>query len=134
MRLLIAYIFKGKSFQEESSNSGTLSGQYVEDDIDLSALQNVVIYHREKEFFSFLDSVTETSGDQRFRDGAYINCDLRYFNLRFLRDKLGSFDVVLTDPPWRIRGAEKKCSSDGIMNTMFSNSRWQVSSYHASIM
>ncbi|EME26927.1 N6-adenosine-methyltransferase subunit METTL3 [Galdieria sulphuraria] len=114
------------SLLEQSWSSGTLKGQYVEDDIDLSALQNVVIYHREKEFFSFLDTANETAVDQRFRDGAYINCDLRYFNLRYLREKLGSFDVVLADPPWRIRGAEKKCSSDGIMNTMFSNSRWQL--------
>src|SRR6185437_9915128 len=32
--------------------------------------------------------------------GTFINCDLRYFNLA----ALGKFDVVLMDPPWRIRG------------------------------
>lgn len=34
----------------------------------------------------------------------YINCDIRYFNLDFLVEKVGSFDVILMDPPWRIKG------------------------------
>eukprot|EP00871_Galdieria_phlegrea_P001917 jgi/Galph1/2726/GphlegSOOS_G1420.1 len=113
----------------EGPGSGSVEHHEAEDDIDLTSLQNVVIYHREKEFFSFIDCVNENSEKKKFRDGAYINCDLRYFNLGYLREKLGSFDVVLADPPWRIRGAEKKCSSDGIMNTMFSNSRWQAMKY-----
>ena len=48
----------------------------------------------------------------------YINCDLRYFNFRYLTDRLGYFDVVLIDPPWRIKGGERNDSS-----FMFSNSR-----------
>ena len=35
----------------------------------------------------------------------YINCDLRYFNLRSLVDKNG-FDIVLIDPPWKANGTE----------------------------
>ncbi|KAG2392760.1 hypothetical protein C9374_011485 [Naegleria lovaniensis] len=33
-----------------------------------------------------------------FKDGHYINCDLRYFTL----SSLGKFDVILIDPPWRV--------------------------------
>jgi len=46
----------------------------------------------------------------------FINCDLRYFNLDYLTEKIGSFDgirfyyisnsVVLLDPPWRIKGGQ----------------------------
>lgn len=44
---------------------------------------------------------------------SYINCDIRYFNIDFLVEKVGGFDgiyillwclVVLMDPPWRIKG------------------------------
>lgn len=34
----------------------------------------------------------------------YINCDIRYLNLDFLTQRLGYFDVILMDPPWRIKG------------------------------
>jgi len=33
----------------------------------------------------------------------YINCDLRYFNFDFLVEKLGYFDVIVMDPPWRTK-------------------------------
>lgn len=35
----------------------------------------------------------------------FINCDLRFFNLQYLVDQLGQFEVVQIDPPWRIKGA-----------------------------
>ena len=35
----------------------------------------------------------------------FINCDLRFFNLQYLVDQLGHFEVVQIDPPWRIKGA-----------------------------
>jgi len=50
----------------------------------------------------------------------FINCDLRYFNLKFLTDRLGSFDVVMLDPPWRLKGGEKNDTP-----YMFSNSIFQ---------
>ena len=36
---------------------------------------------------------------------SFINCDLRFFNLQYLVDQLGHFEVVQIDPPWRIKGA-----------------------------
>ena len=47
----------------------------------------------------------------------YINCDLRYFNLKYITELLGQFDVVLIDPPWRIKGGQRNDSS-----LMFTNS------------
>lgn len=35
--------------------------------------------------------------------GKFINCDLSIFNLELLRQNF-SFDVVMIDPPWRIKG------------------------------
>jgi len=32
---------------------------------------------------------------------SYINCDLKYFNLDFLVENFGYFDIILMDPPWR---------------------------------
>lgn len=54
------------------------------------------------------------TGDERWQQGTYINCDLRFFELR----ALGKFDVVYLDPPWRIRGSQT-CTPDGLI---FSNS------------
>lgn len=50
---------------------------------------------------------------------SYINCDQIYFNFDFLVEKLGHFDVLLVDPPWRIRGGQKNDSQ-----FMFSNSKF----------
>eukprot|EP01022_Parablepharisma_sp_SALTPOND_P008113 TRINITY_DN135226_c1_g1_i1.p1 TRINITY_DN135226_c1_g1~~TRINITY_DN135226_c1_g1_i1.p1 ORF type:complete len:440 (+),score=35.88 TRINITY_DN135226_c1_g1_i1:806-2125(+) len=50
----------------------------------------------------------------------YINCDLRYFNLKYLTERLGSFDVVLIDPPWRIKGGERNDSPFMFSNNKFS--------------
>lgn len=60
---------------------------------------------------------------KRLRDGTYINCDLRYFNLAYLRARLGNFDVVLVDPPWRIAGSQRDSTPNG---TMLSNNRFAL--------
>lgn len=52
---------------------------------------------------------------RKYKEGTYLNCDLRYFNLA----SLGKFDVVLIDPPWRISGAQRH----GEGSNMFSNSK-----------
>ena len=36
--------------------------------------------------------------DQRWKEGTWINCDLRYFNLGTLG---GNFGIIYLDPPWR---------------------------------
>lgn len=38
-----------------------------------------------------------------FKQFTYINCDLRYFNLNYLIQRIGYFDVILIDPPWRFK-------------------------------
>ena len=49
---------------------------------------------------------------------SYINCDIRYYNIDFIVEKYGLFDVVVIDPPWRIRGGQRNSDSP----FMFSNS------------
>nr|CAI39085.1 Putative N6-adenosine-methyltransferase with ZZ-type zinc-binding domains [Paramecium tetraurelia] len=51
---------------------------------------------------------------------SYINCDIRYFNIDFLVEKVGGFDVVLMDPPWRIKGGQQNDSSFMFTNSKFS--------------
>lgn len=47
-----------------------------------------------------------------------IKCDIRYFNFRYLRDQAGEFPIIVMDPPWRIKGAQRYDTS-----FMFSNSK-----------
>lgn len=58
---------------------------------------------------------------QIFKETTYINCDLRYFNLNLITQRIGYFDVILADPPWRLKGGQKKEGS-----FMFSNSRFKL--------
>ena len=51
---------------------------------------------------------------------AYINCDVRSFNFEWLRRELGSFDVLVVDPPWRIKGGQKNDSPFMFSNSSFS--------------
>ena len=60
---------------------------------------------------------------KRLGSGFYINCDLRYFNLEYLRACVGNFDVVLVDPPWRIAGGQRTSAPN---RPMFTNNRWGV--------
>jgi hypothetical protein len=43
---------------------------------------------------------SEYEYDWRFKEGTWINCDLRYFDLKSLG---GNFDVVVIDPPWSVK-------------------------------
>lgn len=52
---------------------------------------------------------------------SYINCDLRYFNIDHLVDKVGTFDVVMLDPPWRIKGGQQYDSQ-----FMFANNKFKL--------
>lgn len=60
-------------------------------------------------------SKMNNSKPKKYKHGTYINCDLRYFNLT----SLGSFDVVMIDPPWRLLGGQRQ----GEEANMFSNSK-----------
>jgi hypothetical protein len=77
-------------------------------------------------FRSIIDKALEREGrkdclywendHERWTKATYINSDVRYLNLQ----ALGKYDVVLIDPPWRIRGNE--VTSDG--KTMFNNCKF----------
>jgi hypothetical protein len=51
----------------------------------------------------------------------FINCDLRFFNFELITSRVGHFDVIMLDPPWRIKGAQRNDSS-----FMFSNSKFNL--------
>lgn len=34
-----------------------------------------------------------------------LTCSFRHCNLRFLQSKLGSFDIIVVDPPWKSEGS-----------------------------
>jgi mRNA (2'-O-methyladenosine-N6-)-methyltransferase len=51
----------------------------------------------------------------------YINCDLRFFNYELITSRIGFFDVIMLDPPWRIKGGQRNDSS-----FMFSNSKFNL--------
>eukprot|EP01119_Soliformovum_irregulare_P024861 TRINITY_DN9021_c0_g1_i1.p1 TRINITY_DN9021_c0_g1~~TRINITY_DN9021_c0_g1_i1.p1 ORF type:complete len:619 (-),score=142.43 TRINITY_DN9021_c0_g1_i1:11-1867(-) len=65
-----------------------------------------------------IDAVEEKDEKERieeeWKDGHWVNCDLRYFPL----SSLGKFDVVLLDPPWRLRGNQNMNNNE---STMFAN-------------
>jgi hypothetical protein len=71
-----------------------------------------------------LDELLDQVEDKVLRAGdlftsTFINCDLRYYNMDFITEKFGSFDVIVIDPPWRIRGGQRNSDSP----FMFSNSK-----------
>jgi len=51
----------------------------------------------------------------------FINCDLRFFNLDLIVNRVGFFDVLYIDPPWRIKGGQRNDWS-----FMFSNSKFNL--------
>lgn len=51
----------------------------------------------------------------------FINCDLRFFNLDLIVNRVGYFDVLYIDPPWRIKGGQRNDWS-----FMFSNSKFNL--------
>jgi N6-adenosine-specific RNA methylase IME4 len=54
---------------------------------------------------------------KKYKEGHYINCDLRYFNLNMLG---GGYDVVMLDPPWRMSQRQ------GEESNMFSNTQFKL--------
>jgi N6-adenosine-specific RNA methylase IME4 len=55
------------------------------------------------------------------KSDTFINCDLRFFNFDLITSRVGHFDVVMIDPPWRIKGGQRNDSS-----FMFSNSKFNL--------
>jgi len=50
----------------------------------------------------------------------YLNCDVKYFNWDHFMSEVGKFDVLVIDPPWRIKGAQKNDSQFMFSNCKFS--------------
>eukprot|EP00359_Climacostomum_virens_P005241 CAMPEP_0204903310 /NCGR_PEP_ID=MMETSP1397-20131031/4170_1 /ASSEMBLY_ACC=CAM_ASM_000891 /TAXON_ID=49980 /ORGANISM="Climacostomum Climacostomum virens, Strain Stock W-24" /LENGTH=502 /DNA_ID=CAMNT_0052071919 /DNA_START=1606 /DNA_END=3115 /DNA_ORIENTATION=+ len=74
-----------------------------------------------------LDEILDQVEDGVLRAGelftsTFINCDLRYYNMDFITEKFGYFDVIVIDPPWRIRGGQRNSDSP----FMFSNNKFTL--------
>jgi hypothetical protein len=52
-----------------------------------------------------LQEKSEKKPSKKLGSQTFINCDLRFFNLKYLVEQIGHFEVVHIDPPWRIKGA-----------------------------
>jgi mRNA (2'-O-methyladenosine-N6-)-methyltransferase len=78
----------------------------------LSSWSSTLERKMRKEGSAPLDLPMPNWDDVKWEQGTYINCDLRYYDL----SPLGKFDVVLLDPPWRIRGAQNVSDEKTIFN------------------
>jgi hypothetical protein len=70
-----------------------------------------------------LDGFSNGNNDYglNLKSDTFINCDLRFFNFDMVTSRIGYFDVVMIDPPWRIKGGQRNDSS-----FMFSNSKFNL--------
>lgn len=73
----------------------------------------------------FLDTMAVIDKAHKIREKSlsesFVNCDVRYFNWNLFIEEVGKFDVLIIDPPWRIKGAQKNDSQ-----FMFSNCRFSL--------
>ena len=61
----------------------------------------------------------KTESQRILKSYSFINCDVNYFNFEYLSAQTKGFDVILMDPPWRIKGGQKNDSQ-----FMFANNRF----------
>lgn len=75
------------------------------------------------EFLRTMDSLDKARAARSdpLANNTYINCDVKYFNWEMFIEEVGKFDVLVIDPPWRIKGAQKNDSQ-----FMFSNCRFSL--------
>ena len=76
-------------------------------------------------FHEHMDELAFTTEpiDQRrskYPTNTFVNCDVRYFNWKLFTEQVGKFDVMIIDPPWRIKGAQKNDSQFMFSNCKFS--------------
>lgn len=57
--------------------------------------------------------------ESHWSDGTWIHCDVRYFDFKSLGN---NYDVVMLDPPWRLRGNEVQVTQ----RSMFTNSNFSL--------
>ena len=97
---------------EKPKNLNNIS-QYLKDNYPNEILKYEQIQNKEKE--------NSEEKNLKLQTDTFINCDLRYFNFDILISRIGFFDVVMLDPPWRIKGGQRNQGS-----FMFSNSRFSL--------
>jgi N6-adenosine-specific RNA methylase IME4 len=71
-------------------------------------------FYREEGMLEDLRQVLEVGTEPE-----YLNRDLRYFNFKWLAAEV-QFQVVVVDPPWRIRGGQQNDSQFMFNNSKFS--------------
>jgi hypothetical protein len=91
-----------ESFKYDTSIRERVEKEYSEE---------VKKYHLQKDAFNESNLGSKT----------FINCDLRFFNFDLITSRIGHFDVIMLDPPWRIKGGQRNDSS-----FMFSNSKFNL--------
>ena len=69
-----------------------------------------------------LTYTTEPIDERRYKSSTntFVNCDVRYLNWDLFVEDVGKFDVMIIDPPWRIKGAQKNDSQFMFSNCKFS--------------
>eukprot|EP01091_Cochliopodium_minus_P009283 TRINITY_DN2252_c0_g1_i4.p1 TRINITY_DN2252_c0_g1~~TRINITY_DN2252_c0_g1_i4.p1 ORF type:complete len:1189 (+),score=400.35 TRINITY_DN2252_c0_g1_i4:141-3569(+) len=81
-------------------------------------LLNIVDKNRVKEGYDItMDEGEWPNYSDKFEKGHFINCDLRYFNLRQFK---GEFDVVSIDPPWKLKSGQSQNERTMFANCTFS--------------
>jgi hypothetical protein len=73
--------------------------------------------HEIKKYYLQKDNFNENNLGSK----TFINCDLRFFNFDLITSRIGYLDVIMLDPPWRIKGGQRNDSS-----FMFSNSKFNL--------
>lgn len=83
-------------------------------------LNNINYYNTNNDDKDELLIVKDYAPSTKYYD-TYLNADVRYLNIDYVVEKIGHFDVIMIDPPWRIKGGQKNDSSH-----MFSNSKFSL--------
>jgi hypothetical protein len=99
-----------KNIEENNSNEEIIYDNSVAERVESVFPNEIKKYHEQKDRF-----------EKSLTSKTFINCDLRFFNFELITSRVGYFDVIMLDPPWRIKGAQRNDSS-----FMFSNSKFNL--------
>ena len=100
---------------KKSKNFSNLSNSFRE------KFPNEIYKYEKSQREKLINEEENKEKKSRLKTDTFINCDLRYFNFDLLTKRIGFFDVVMLDPPWRIKGGQRNQGS-----FMFSNSRFSL--------
>lgn len=120
---------KNLSKKEDNDNQSLLFSEYkIDNKIEINKLLSCdsindnLIKNYSKEYLKYLElkNKNEVKGTSNELTKTYINCDIRFFNFETITSRIGYFDVIMIDPPWRIKGQRNDSSF------MFSNSSFNL--------